>query len=480
MRKLLTILGVKDQSNLPEEILVAEQLIVGMQYIYENAPESPKKDALAKTIAETVRLTLQQIKGLPLTPPKKETPKAEVKDGEVRILTAEEFEEIYGKGWGAVLQESRVGWATEMNDLLGRVLTEAEAKELQKERKGDSIKFVVGVTDKNGELWRIIPMFTTLNPKYKGGKKEKPKDGYYRTGTWVITKGGVVGRVTDTDAENVTITKADNATIETTESEIERKATAEEVEDVLIKEAKRRFEYGQELISVRPLVAGELYKKGKDGNLKQISESTAEQEKNRNYITQFAVRDTQFNYSEVTDTLFNWGWGVMVVYEKGVWATPFEGGQHQKPEPKKTEHKKEQQEKSGAKYKVGDVVQIIADADKIQKLYGFDIPSKKERANGSVGYSEALAGKKVTIEAVDIDGDGVAYYTIAPEGVDWALEDIYENIFATPPPSSNKGDRPSPTVSANSVKEGTTMIGNDGQLYVAKKTKAGYNQWKRT
>ena len=89
MGKLLTILGITDQSNLTEDILTAENLIIGMQYIYENSPESEQKESLAIAIAETIRLTLQQIKGLPLTPP--QAPKVSDK---ARILTEQEFEII--------------------------------------------------------------------------------------------------------------------------------------------------------------------------------------------------------------------------------------------------------------------------------------------------------------------------------------------------------------------------------------------------
>ena len=42
----------------------------------------------------------------------------------------------------------------------------------------------------------------------------------------------------------------------------------------------------------------------------------------------------------------------------------------------------------------------------------------------------------------------------------------------------NKGDRKSPTASANSVPEGTKAKGNDGYWYTATKTTKGYNQWK--
>ena len=66
MGKLLEILGVKNQENLDKDILFSEELIIGMQEIYKNAPDGYKKDKLANAIAEMVRLMMQQIKGMPV------------------------------------------------------------------------------------------------------------------------------------------------------------------------------------------------------------------------------------------------------------------------------------------------------------------------------------------------------------------------------------------------------------------------------
>jgi len=46
-------------------------------------------------------------------------------------------------------------------------------------------------------------------------------------------------------------------------------------------------------------------------------------------------------------------------------------------------------------------------------------------------------------------------------------------------PKKKKGERQSPDISANDVKEGTKKKGKDGNMWVAQKTKAGYNQWKK-
>lgn len=63
MGKLLNILGVPEsvQENLPPEIFQGEQMINVMQTVYESAPESNKKNALANAISESVRLLLLEI-----------------------------------------------------------------------------------------------------------------------------------------------------------------------------------------------------------------------------------------------------------------------------------------------------------------------------------------------------------------------------------------------------------------------------------
>lgn len=63
MGKLLKILGVPEsvQENLPSDIFQGEQMINVMQTVYESAPESNKKVALAKAIAESVRLLLLEV-----------------------------------------------------------------------------------------------------------------------------------------------------------------------------------------------------------------------------------------------------------------------------------------------------------------------------------------------------------------------------------------------------------------------------------
>lgn len=63
MGKLLTILGISQnvQDNLPNEVLEGEQFINVLQTVYEQAPESPKKESLANVIAENVKLLLAEV-----------------------------------------------------------------------------------------------------------------------------------------------------------------------------------------------------------------------------------------------------------------------------------------------------------------------------------------------------------------------------------------------------------------------------------
>lgn len=63
MGKLLTILGISDevQDKLPNDVLEGEQFLNVLQTVYEQSPESAKKEALANAIAENVRLLLAEV-----------------------------------------------------------------------------------------------------------------------------------------------------------------------------------------------------------------------------------------------------------------------------------------------------------------------------------------------------------------------------------------------------------------------------------
>ena len=81
MGKLLSVLGVPDaiQGKLPPDVFQAETLLDGMQRIYANAPESPKKDLLAVSIAESVRVLLAKVQPYTLDEKKEQKVKKEEK-----------------------------------------------------------------------------------------------------------------------------------------------------------------------------------------------------------------------------------------------------------------------------------------------------------------------------------------------------------------------------------------------------------------
>lgn len=66
MTNILAILGVKEQGALPKSYIDAGRLIDGMQGVYDNAPESNKKDLLATAIAESVRVLIISLSKLNL------------------------------------------------------------------------------------------------------------------------------------------------------------------------------------------------------------------------------------------------------------------------------------------------------------------------------------------------------------------------------------------------------------------------------
>lgn len=63
MGKLLTILGVSEaqQAKLPDVVFKGEKIVDGLQRVYATAPESPKKDQLAKAIAESVKILMAKV-----------------------------------------------------------------------------------------------------------------------------------------------------------------------------------------------------------------------------------------------------------------------------------------------------------------------------------------------------------------------------------------------------------------------------------
>lgn len=66
MGNLLTTLGIDQstQNMLPKDVLEAETFVTAMQVVYESTPEGSRKELLASTIAENVRLILKEINRL--------------------------------------------------------------------------------------------------------------------------------------------------------------------------------------------------------------------------------------------------------------------------------------------------------------------------------------------------------------------------------------------------------------------------------
>lgn len=79
MGKLLTVLGVSEtqQSKLPQVVFTGEKVIDGLQRVYADAPESPKKDQLAKAIAESVKILMAKVQPYLLEEKKEEERKKE-------------------------------------------------------------------------------------------------------------------------------------------------------------------------------------------------------------------------------------------------------------------------------------------------------------------------------------------------------------------------------------------------------------------
>ena len=85
---------------------------------------------------------------------------------------------------------------------------------------------------------------------------------------------------------------------------------------------------------------------------------------------------------------------------------------------------------------------------------------------------------EITITRIEVDGSGKWFYF--GNRADGTEDGTFESrLTLATKPTAKKGTRQSPITSATAVKEGTKMMGNDGNFWVARKTSAGYNQWKK-
>jgi hypothetical protein len=508
MGKLLTILGVTDQTNLTEEIITAENLIIGMQFIYENSPESHKKESLAIAIAETIRLTLQQIKGLPLTPPQA----PQVISNVPRILTAQEFHVIYGAQWRIEValddKNNLADWVSPLMDkYLGNELTQQQINDLGARSVADL---------ENGFV--ISPAMTTLNPKFNN--QNTPTTPTTPTAptpltppttptppTTTVNVGDTFKHATVLSEPPYTITKIENGYvfIEWTKNGITREV------DYPIQDVIDYIDNGNWIrvnTDMLPLYKVDDFVVAPDGKVQIITQvdgtaphfyydttfglnsyiSVYENELRlatpKEIIQALEIKEGDVYMNEATGVRT----GILEINEKNSYVRLKIGAGTTRVDFKQIydivfDVDTINETKSGIYYRIGDYVTIISDAKQIQSLYRFDIPSKKEKENGAIGYAEALAGKRVKIEDIEVIGNETTY-TISPDGVHWALEEIRDDIFvkATPTrtkPTAKKGSRQGPEPSANDVQEGTKMKGNDGNMWVSRKTSKGYNQWKK-
>jgi hypothetical protein len=593
MGKLLTILGVTDQSNLTEDILTAENLIIGMQYIYENSPESEQKESLAIAIAETIRLTLQQIKGLPLTPP--QAPKV---INVVRILTESEFEFIYGNNWRTEValddKNHNADWVSpNMDKYLGTELTDKQLDDLNSKGYAD--------LDVN-KIFIATIFMTTLNPSYnkngvQGGDNYESADGLFKfhidgvvngvvfykqtdqfgvetdeqdnlnvindlidNGDWVkVSKQNTpiteikVGQVYKTqgsvDAHYV-ILYVDNDEIEwigvTNSNGTGQRNTRKETEDAIssgfwvlqpqlsvqVGDAfKHATEPKQETWEIYDIGYNKVYIKwGAKRNLKVTYglQETITYIINGTWVKINSQQNTPTTPKSDTEPLFEIDDWVITDYGMVGKITDANGtppnftydavkGDGKNAFTSRAENTLKKidldVELKSLNVKVGNVFQIAQHdylriweitQDKVITMESngvFEQFNKDELIVFIIGraiefYKEGnpplykvgdvitwLTDKKnMTVTKIELDFEGDwYYYGTSDNGVEQgASEMFFDSTPKTAPKSTaKKGTRQSPITSATAVKEGTKMMGNDGNFWVARKTSAGYNQWKK-
>jgi len=87
MGKLLTILGVSEaqQAKLPDVVFKGEKIVDGLQRVYASAPESPKKDQLAKAISESVKVLMAKVQPYLIEEKKEQGKEEERKKEDARL-----------------------------------------------------------------------------------------------------------------------------------------------------------------------------------------------------------------------------------------------------------------------------------------------------------------------------------------------------------------------------------------------------------
>lgn len=416
MGKLLTILGVTDQSNLTEEIITAENLIIGMQYIYENSPENEQKESLAKAIAETIRLTLQQIKGLPLTPPQApELPQiTDLEKGKWYIGVCYSDD---GHRYDILLRFDKLQKHNDYNQIYSDILF-----------FGDNM-YEGGLRD-NGQGNATM----SNSEAEKSLKKASIKEVSDYIENWAIGK------------YDYHITRAYKVMTfgESPTFYVGNDIVFQDYKwDLTIYHNKKNAQKG---ISPKPTTprltivqVGDIFKHATETkeppyNIIKVENGKVTVEWTKNSTT----RDVEYDLREVIDYINNGNW-IRVNNQQN---TPAE----------KTP------------YKVGDYFLVDAwdknDVGIITSItdekVNFDFSEDK-----GLNWESGNDWRKVGFENWIKKGE----VTFIPK--------------STPKPTAKKGTRQSPKTSANDVKEGTKKKGIDGNMWVSRKTSVGYNQWKK-
>jgi hypothetical protein len=470
MGKLLTILGITDQSNLTEDVLTAENLIIGMQYIYENSPESEQKESLAIAIAETIRLTLQQIKGLPLTPPQA----PQVFSNKPRILTEVEMAVIYGLAWRtevALDNKNEIAtWVSPaMDKYFGNELTQKQIDDLGTRDMADvDLNFVISL------------YMTTLNPKFNNQQSTPTPPPQT-----IVQVGDIFKHATETKHPPYYVVNIQNdkVTIAWTKNSMVRQVDYD-LQDVIDyidngnwirvnnQQATPKFKVGDWVISSYKMIGRITDCEGTAPNFTydgvKFNGTTAFAMIPENLLQKVDLADYMDSFNVKAGNIFkskNGGNFIRILEttkDKIVTLSSDNEG-------------------NITEFNIDEFI-VLLESDVINYVKDGDRPLYK--VGDVVTWGSDL--RDMTITSIQVDGDGGWFYVGDMENgkEDGTFEGmLWLSTKKTLPqptkPTAKKGTRQSPQTSANDVKEGTKMKGIDGNMWVSKKTSAGYKQWKK-
>ena len=501
-----------------------------MQTIYENSPESPKKDVLAKTIAETIRLTLQQIKGLPLTPPKVAQFVLEVgdrlvserwEDGTYYIITKVEGDSVF------TIDERNVqfvfgkeGVIIELNTNIIQLIKakdvsngDEEIPNIYKLLKGNYNTFyryieqhpkvksisveemsgifeIVFVSSANDTgvyatpFWEnefFIPVdsydssevielgkipitkksftdfadftewyysqidaiyafiepqqATTTQPKFKVGDKVKLPKTKSVGQSYKFSNG--IRLAIENGQDYMFVTLDDNNTDDEDGISLWWKADNDSGDYFSI--SKDKIELYDEVSGQNTETPSTMYQVGSvfevpSGDVYKITKIT-------NYAIEYEALDGTKPQTLSKSVADDW-------FKKGSWTVI--------------------QQQEELPIKVGDYFRWD-----FQKKEQYCVITKIEELNGGWGEPVVTYDKRTSSATISSNTKLVISNILD------SIKNGSIKIIDKPKPTTKKGERKSPTISANDVKAGTKMKGNDGNMWVSKKTTAGYNQWKK-